>query len=92
MKPQEQPQAQVSDRRVHQRRGAKSKIVIRVEPCQLQGDVENVSRSGLLCFGSGDIRVSVVVEENGVSATRKGRLVRAQRMRGDNFGWAVEFD
>ena len=93
MKPQDpQLPTQISDRRVHQRKSAKAKVRVLVEPCQIEASIENVSRSGLLCFGTGDVRVSVQLEDNGQVATRKGRLVRAQRMRGDTFGWAVEFD
>jgi hypothetical protein len=30
--------------------------------------------------------------EDGHKVERHGRIVRAQRMRGDSVGWAVEFD
>ncbi len=51
-----------------------------------------MSQSGVLFFSEGDLRVTIEVDENGTTKRRTGRLVRAQRMRGDRFGWAVEFD
>jgi hypothetical protein len=51
-----------------------------------------VSGTGILFFSEGDLRVTIEVEEAGTTTRRPGRLVRAQRMRGDRFGWAVEFD
>jgi hypothetical protein len=36
--------------------------------------------------------VRVEIEDGGTTQRRTGRLVRAQRMRGDSIGWAVEFD
>ena len=82
----------ISDRRRHNRRTSQAKVRLSVDTDEVLGYVENISRSGLLFFSDGDLRVSVQVEEGGKSTVRSGRLVRAQRMRGDSFGWAVEFD
>jgi hypothetical protein len=82
----------ISDRRRHNRRTAQAKVRLSVDTNEVEGHVENISRSGLLFFSEGDLRVSVQIEEDGKTTMRSGRLVRAQRMRGDSLGWAVEFD
>ncbi len=92
MNPPEKPATQTGERRRHQRRASQSKVRLTVESREIEGQVENISRSGLLFFSEGDLRVSVQIEENGATSKRTGRLVRAQRMRGESFGWAVEFD
>jgi len=92
MNSREQPDSQVSDRRRHRRRGAENRVRLTVPPTSIMGVVENLSRSGLLFFSEGNFRVIVEVEENGAITKKNGRLIRAQRMRGDSFGWAIEFD
>jgi hypothetical protein len=88
----EQAMTETSDRRRHRRRPSQSKVRLSAEPTTIAGDVENVSRSGLLFFAEGSFRVSVEIEENGQTTKRTGRLVRGQRIRGNTFGWAIEFD
>jgi pectin methylesterase-like acyl-CoA thioesterase len=90
--PRENPDTQVSDRRRHRRRASTATVRLFSEPCEIAGAVDNVSRSGLLFFSEGNLRVRVELLENGVVTKRTGRIVRAARMRGDSFGWAVEFD
>jgi hypothetical protein len=92
MNPRENPATHTSDRRRHRRRGTAGKVRLTVDPTSIAGDVENVSRSGLLFFGDGSLRVSIEIEENGATTKRVGRIVRAQRIRGNTFGWAIEFD
>jgi hypothetical protein len=92
MNPNDPFDTKVSDRRRHNRRSTQAKVRLSVDTNEVLGYVENISRSGLLFFSDGDLRVNVQVEEDGKSTVRTGRLVRAQRMRGDSFGWAVEFD
>ena len=92
MNPREEPSQQVSDRRRHHRRGSSGRVRLTVEPVSIAGEVENVSRSGLLFVGEGNLRVSVEIDENGTKSKRTGRIVRAQRLRGQAFGWAIEFD
>jgi hypothetical protein len=90
--PRENPDTQVSDRRRHRRRTSVASVRLFSEPCEITGPVDNVSRSGLLFFSDGNLRVRVEIEENGVVTKRTGRIVRAARMRSDSMGWAVEFD
>jgi hypothetical protein len=92
MNPQDPFGTKVSDRRRHNRRSTQAQVRLSVDTNEVLGYVENISRSGLLFFSDGDLRVSVQLEEDGKTSVRSGRLVRAQRMRGDSFGWAVEFD
>jgi hypothetical protein len=54
--------------------------------------MDNISTSGVLFFTGADLRVSVQIVENGQPVVRSGRLVRAQRVRPEHVGWAIEFD
>lgn len=92
MEPREEPVSQVSDKRRHRRRNSTGRVRMFIEAMQISGEAENVSRSGILFFSQGNLRVRIEVDENGTVTKRSGRLVRAQRMRGDSFGWAIEFD
>jgi PilZ domain len=92
MNPREQPMTETSDRRRHRRHSSKSKVRLSAEPTTITGEVENISRSGLLFFADGSFRVTVEIEEDGQATKRSGRLVRGQRIRGNTFGWAIEFD
>ena len=80
------------ERRKEPRIDSVSAMRLSVESCCLEGVTENVSGIGVLFFAGGDLRVSVELEENGARVTRKGRLVRVQRMSPENTGFAVEFD
>jgi hypothetical protein len=94
MKPQDAPQsgATSSDRRNDKRRRTAGKVQLRVEASALEGELDNLSPSGVLFFTAADLRVIVQYEENGQPLVRSGRLVRAQRVRPGHVGWAIEFD
>jgi hypothetical protein len=83
---------ETGERRRARRLTDRGRIKLSIETKELEGRAENVSQSGVLFFSEGELRVTVEVEENGTTKKCSGRLVRAQRMRGDRFGWAVEFD
>jgi hypothetical protein len=80
------------ERRRTRRTTTRGMVKLKIETQELSGHADNVSPTGVLFFSEGDLRVTVDIEENGTTRTVSGRLVRAQRMRGDSFGWAVEFD
>ncbi len=88
------PQAdiQIDDRRRHLRVPTRGNVRITIETRELTGRADNVSQNGVLFFSDADLRVMVQVGEGEDQRSIPGRLVRAQRMRGDHFGWAVEFD
>jgi hypothetical protein len=94
MKPQDPPQSSTtaSDRRTDKRRRAAGKVGLRIEAVGLEGEMDNISPSGVLFFTAADLRVSVEYEQNGKPLVRSGRLVRAQRVRPGHVGWAIEFD
>jgi DnaJ-class molecular chaperone len=92
MNPHEESLTQASDRRRHRRLSTQAQVRLTVQSGEVLGEVENLSRSGLLFFSQGDLHVRVEIEENGKATSRTGRLVRAQRMRGSSYGWAIEFD
>ena len=83
---------ETGERRRARRLTNRGRVKLTIDTKELEGRADNVSQSGVLFFSEGDLRVTVEVEENGTVKRRPGRLVRAQRMRGDRFGWAVEFD
>ena len=95
MKPQDAPlssSATAADRRTDKRRRSAGKVKLMIEAATLDGEMDNVSQSGVLFFTGADLRVSVEVEENGEQVVKTGRLVRAQRVRPEHVGWAIEFD
>ena len=63
-----------------------------VDAATIAGEVDNLSRSGILFYAEGSLSVTLEIEEDGLKTTRKGRIVRAQRIRGNTFGWAIEFE
>jgi len=83
---------ETGERRRARRLTNRGRVKLTIDTKELEGRADNVSQSGVLFFSEGELRVTVEVEENGIVKSRPGRLVRAQRMRGDRFGWAVEFD
>ena len=83
---------EANDRRRHRRRSPQAKVRLTVEPATIAGEVDNLSRSGILFYAEGSLQVTLEIEEDGQKTTRTGRIVRAQRIRGSTFGWAIEFD
>jgi len=83
---------QTGERRRNRRQPVRGQVKLKVQTKELEGRADNVSPTGVLFFSQGDLRVTVEITEGDETRTINGRLVRAQRMRGDNFGWAVEFD
>lgn len=92
MKRFEDMSTETGERRRNRRATNRGFVKLTVDTKELEGHADNVSPTGVLFFSEGDLRVTVKIEENGETRTASGRLVRAQRMRGDSFGWAVEFD
>jgi hypothetical protein len=95
MKPQDAPlpsSATAADRRTDKRRNSAGKVKLIIDAATLEGEMDNVSQSGVLFFTGADLHVAVEVEEDGRQVVRKGRLVRAQRVRPEHVGWAIEFD
>lgn len=82
----------VDERRKHARVASNARVSMQLAGRELEGLAENVSVGGLLFFSDGDVEVTLVIDELGQRVERKGRLIRAQRMRGSRMGWAVEFD
>lgn len=82
----------VGERRRGDRRESRGTVKVTLETRELDGELENVSPSGVLFLSEDALRVVIEFPESGNSERRTGRLVRAQRMNGDTVGWAVEFD
>jgi len=84
--------SQTADRRLTDRKVAANDVRMTLATDALEGRVDNISKTGVLFFSEGQLRVTVEIEEDGRKVERHGRIVRAQRMHGDSVGWAVEFD
>ena len=65
---------------------------LKVDAQELNGEADNLSRSGILFFTEGDLHVELEVEADGEVMKRTGRLVRCERIHDSRRGWAVEFD
>ena len=87
-----EPDTRTTDRRSERRRPAAARARIVLAAGTFEGSVDNLSKTGALVFTEGELRVDVELEEDGRKVTRRGRLVRLQRVRADHVGWAVEFD
>ena len=83
---------ETSDRRQSERKRAHGAVHMVLETKELSGRAQNVSQTGLLFFSDDPLRVRVSIQEHGVERELTGRLVRAQRMKGDELGWAIEID
>jgi hypothetical protein len=84
--------AQVGERRRGSREKIGGKVSLILEGQSLEGDADNVSRTGILFFTDGEVKVEVEYEEDGVLRRMRGQLVRCERIRGNRRGWAVEFE
>ncbi len=80
------------DRRRGNRDQAEGRVEITLQTTQMEGLADNISKSGILFFTEGDLRVQVEIEEKGEKKILEGQLVRCERIQGDRRGWAVEFD
>lgn len=92
MKRFEDMSTETGERRKNRRATTRGTVKLKIQAQDLEGHADNVSPTGVLFFSEGDLRVTVELEDANGARTVKGRLVRAQRMRGNSFGWAVEFD
>ncbi len=81
-----------SDRRRSNREALDVQVQVQLDTPQLTGIANNVSKSGILFFTDGELRVTVQMEENGEMRQMSGQLVRCERIKGNHRGWAVEFD
>ena len=82
----------VANRRRATRRQMKGVIQLKVDTQVLSGEADNISRSGILFFTEGDLKVELEIESDGEVTKKTGRLVRCERIHDARRGWAVEFD
>lgn len=81
-----------ADRRRSRRVESDVDVRMTVAAAELRGRAENVSASGVLFLTDASLRVTVEIGEGAARRVRTGKLVRAQRISGENVGWAIEFD
>ncbi len=81
-----------ADRRKTSRRRVSAKISMTIETSEIEGVTDNISMVGVLFFSQEAVRVRMEIEEDGELRSMTGKLVRAQRMKESNTGFAVEFD
>ena len=63
-----------------------------IETTEIDGETDNLSRTGILFFTDTELKVRIEIEEGGERRVLDGQLVRCDRIQGDRRGWAVEFD
>jgi hypothetical protein len=80
-----------SDRRRANRESLDVQVQVHLDTKELTGTANNVSKSGILFFTDGELKVTVQLEENGKQREVTGNLVRCERIKGNHRGWAVEF-
>lgn len=82
----------VANRRRAPREKVKGSVHLKVDAQELNGEADNLSRSGILFFTEGDLHVELEIDAGGEVMKRTGRLVRCERIHDSRRGWAVEFD
>ena len=82
----------LANRRSTSREQTKGSVHLMVEAQNLMGEADNLSRSGILFFTEGELRVELEIESDGEVMKKTGRLVRCERIHDARRGWAVEFD
>jgi hypothetical protein len=81
-----------AERRVDTRREAAGAVQVRIDTTTLAGEASNLSRSGILFFTEGELKVTVEIDDGDGPRAVTGSLVRSERIKGDRRSWAVEFD
>jgi hypothetical protein len=93
MPPPDPKEASAAQRRTARRRSSSAQIQVELPAASLDGEVDNLSSSGILFYTAHDLVITMeITEANGQKSTRTGRLVRMQRLQPGHNGWAVEFD
>ena len=80
------------NRRRARRSQVNGAVRLMVDTQDLMGEADNLSRSGILFFTEGDLRVELEIESDGEVMKKTGRLVRCERIHDARRGWAVEFE
>ena len=87
-----EPKSQsTQDRRESDRQRSHQKVTVRIAATEIEGNAENISKSGVLLHTEGTLEVVVAIEEDGATREVPGRLVRSERIHGTRQGWALEF-
>jgi hypothetical protein len=86
------PSSPTADRRRAAREASDSSVQVSINTGSLDGVANNLSKTGILFFTDGELRVTVEFVEDGEARKVTGSLVRCERIKGDHRGWAVEFD
>ena len=88
----DRPQTNVDDQRATERRALEAQVELEVLKPRLTGESDNVSSAGILLYSDEPVLVQVRFEGPEGLMTRRGRVVRLQRMGDGRHGLAVEFD
>ena len=83
---------ELANRRRASRKQVKGSVRLKVDTQHLMGEADNISRSGILFFTEGELRVEIEIESDGEVMKKTGTLVRCERIHDARRGWAVEFD
>jgi len=86
------PSEQTENRRRSRRKRQQTSITLRIPDQSIEGNAESCTGSGALFHTDLPLTVEIQFEEDGVSKTRTGRLIRTERVSEARQSWAVEFD
>ena len=82
----------VANRRRATRQQIKGVVHLQISEQHLMGEADNLSKSGVLFFTEGDLKVELEIDCDGEMTKKTGRVVRCERIHDSRRGWAVEFD
>jgi hypothetical protein len=82
----------VASRRRAPRRQVKGVVRLQISEQDLIGEADNLSKSGVLFFTEGDLKVELEIDCGGETIKKTGCVVRCERIHDSRRGWAVEFD
>ena len=88
----EPPSTELDEHRGSPRSDLSAPVRVHIEATVLEGQSENVSSAGILVFTDQPLEVTIEIDADEGNETRRGRLVRVQRMTETNTGLAIEFD
>jgi len=90
--PDDETNTQQSERRRSERIESEGALRIELVTRTLVGELSNHSRGGVLFYSREPIEVDVVLHDEGGTRTRRGRLVRVQKVDAGKSAYAVELD
>lgn len=81
-----------ADLRNHERSHESGAVRLTLVGGELDARVDNLSAGGVMVVSDRSVEVEVEIERDGERVTRRGRLVRVQRLNAHETAYAIEFE